>query len=132
MPSIANTRRYNNTFVNVRVRTDEEIGSECGVCFYNWCEDDMCGKSIVQTSCCFQGLCASCVTKMSMRCKCTDDCDQVVFICPYCKTLSRADSRSIFLGHKKPCKKCRDNVSTEIAAPVEPSEQEEPEETDDE
>lgn len=118
MPLVSNTRRYTgNTFVNVRVRTDEEIGNECGVCMYAWCEDDSCGKSIVQTSCCFQGMCASCVVKMSMRCKCTDDCDQVVFICPYCKTLSRADSRTIFLGYKRTCKKCRDSSASGILSP---------------
>jgi hypothetical protein len=109
MPNVSNTRRYNSAFVNVRVRTTDDIGSECGICLKEWCEDDACNRTMTQTKCCIQGACSACITKISMICKCEDNCPNVIFICPFCRNLSKVEPVTLFLGTKRPCKKCRDN-----------------------
>ena len=70
----------------------------------------------VQTSCCLQFFCASCVTKISQKCNCESDCKNVVFICPFCRSISKTETVALFVGNKRPCKKCKDSDK-----PVEPS-----------
>jgi len=109
MPHISRSHRYSSAFVNVRVRTEDDYGTECPICMRTWCVDDACNRTMTQTGCCFQFLCASCVTKISQRCLCEDGCKNVVFICSFCRNISRTETVALFVGSKRPCKRCRDN-----------------------
>ena len=99
----------NNMLVNVRVRTNEE--DECGVCLTPWCQNDVCGKSMSRTSCCYQGICSACVVKLSVVCGCHESCNQIVFLCPFCRSISRTEPKTIFVGHKRPCKACKELIA---------------------
>lgn len=106
------TTRFFNGFVDVRVRTREDIGDECGVCLSAFCEVEQCNKSGVETTCCLQGICTACVAKLAMRCSCAPDCRQIIFTCPFCRSMSRASALDVFLGTKKTCKSCKENADT--------------------
>lgn len=108
MPNVSRTRRYNSAFVNVRVRTEEDMGDECGICLRSWCMEDICCRTSSQTNCCFQFLCSSCTVKMSLRCTCDENCPNVIYICPFCRNISKSEPVTLFLGAKRVCKKCRD------------------------
>ena len=120
MPNVSRTRRYNSAFVNVRVRTEEDMGDECGICLRPWCADDVCSRTSSQTNCCLQFICSSCTVKISLRCTCENDCPNVIYICPFCRNISKAEPVTLFLGAKRACKKCRDSDNEHVAdTPVE-------------
>lgn len=108
MPHISRSHRYNSAFVNVRVRTSDDYGEDCPVCMRSWCADDACNRTCIQTACCFQFFCANCVTKISQKCNCEEGCKNVVFICPFCRNISKTETVALFVGNKRPCKKCKD------------------------
>ena len=112
MPSVSRTRRYSSAFVNVRVRTADDYGSECPICLRDWCPDDACNRTMTQTNCCFQFMCAACASKISMICKCEEDCTAVILICPFCRNISKTASSTLFVGTRRPCKKCREHDTT--------------------
>ena len=123
MPNVSRTRRYSSAFVNVRVRTEDDYGSECPICLRDWCSEDMCNRTITQTNCCFQCLCAACASKISMICNCEEGCTAVILICPFCRNISKTASSTLFVGTKRPCKKCREHdASTHETEPEEPEE----------
>lgn len=109
MPNVSRNHRYSSAFVNVRVRTMDDYGAECPICMRNWCSEDACNRTCIQTNCCYQFLCASCVTKISQRCRCEDGCKNVIFICSFCRNISKTETVALFVGSKRPCKKCRDS-----------------------
>ena len=133
MPNISRSHRYNQAFVNVRVRTSDDYGEECPICMRGWCADDACNRSCIQTNCCFQFLCASCVTKISQRCRCEDGCKNVIFICSFCRNISKTETVALFVGSKRPCKKCKDSdvhvTSPEEESPVDDVQNEDEETT---
>ncbi len=106
----AATTRFFNGFVDVRVRTREDVGDECGVCLSAFCDSEQCNKSAVETSCCLQGICAACFSTLATRCSCAPVCRQIIFTCPFCRAMSRASALDVFLGIKKTCKSCKENV----------------------
>jgi hypothetical protein len=57
-------------------------------------------------------MCAACASKISMICKCEEDCTAVILICPFCRNISKTASSTLFVGTKRPCKKCRENDTT--------------------
>jgi hypothetical protein len=116
MPHISRSHRYNSAFVNVRVRTSDDFGDECPICMRGWCADDMCSRTMIQTNCCFQFLCANCVTKLSQICKCEDSCNNVVFICSFCRNISKTEPVALLVGNKRHCKKCKES-DTRIPSP---------------
>ncbi|AGE53597.1 hypothetical protein ATCVGM07011_614L [Acanthocystis turfacea Chlorella virus GM0701.1] len=116
MPHVSRSHRYSSAFVNVRVRTSDDYGEECPVCMRTWCQEDACNRTCVQTSCCLQFFCASCVTKISQKCNCESDCKNVVFICPFCRSISKTETVALFVGNKRVCKKCKNSDK-----PIEPS-----------
>jgi hypothetical protein len=109
MPHVSRSHRYSSAFVNVRVRTSDDYGEECPVCMRSWCHEDACNRTCIQTSCCLQFFCANCVTKISQKCNCESDCKNVVFICPFCRNISKTETVALFVGNKRPCKKCKDS-----------------------
>ena len=108
MPHVSRSHRYSSAFVNVRVRTSDDYGEECPVCMRVWCPEDACNRTCIQTNCCLQFFCANCVTKISQKCNCESDCKNVVFICPFCRNISKTETVALFVGNKRPCKKCKD------------------------
>lgn len=124
MPSVSRTRRYSSAFVNVRVRTADDYGNECPICLRSWCADDICNRTMTQTNCCFQFLCAACANKISMICKCEEDCTAVIMICPFCRDISKTASATLFVGTKRPCKKCREHDITMQEEPEQDAEAE--------
>lgn len=85
-----------------------EINStECPICTQAVCLSDTCSLSSTTLSCCDQTLCCACFVKILDRCRCTDDCEAVVGTCPYCRTMCRADTVSVFLARRPPCRRCR-------------------------
>jgi hypothetical protein len=44
-----------------------------------------------------------------MICKCEEDCTAVILICPFCRNISKTASSTLFVGTRRPCKKCREN-----------------------
>jgi hypothetical protein len=44
-----------------------------------------------------------------MICKCEEDCTAVILICPFCRNISKTASSTLFVGTKRPCKKCRES-----------------------
>lgn len=108
MPHVSRSHRYSSAFVNVRVRTSDDYGEECPVCMRGWCHDDVCNRTCIQASCCLQFVCASCVTKISQKCNCESDCKNVVFVCPFCRNISKTETVALFAGSKRPCQKCKD------------------------
>ena len=112
----ASSRAYNR-FINVRVRTREDVGDECGVCLATFCDDEVCNKTAIQTTCCGQGICAACVSKLATRCTCTDECSQIIYMCPFCRTIARSSALDVFLGTKRPCKACKAAHDQDIAGP---------------
>ena len=108
MPHVSRSHRYSSAFVNVRVRTSDDYGEECPVCMRVWCPEDVCNRTCIQTNCCLQFFCANCVTKISQKCNCESDCKNVVFICPFCRNISKTETVALFVGNKRPCKKCKD------------------------
>ena len=103
----SSTRVYDRAVVNVRVRTREDVGEDCGVCLAPFCEDDACYKTCVQTTCCLQGMCAGFAAKLVTRCTCTDECRQIVFPCPFCRSIARITAFDAFIGTKRACKACK-------------------------
>lgn len=117
MPSVSRSHRYSSAFVNVRVRTEDDYGKECPICMRGWCVDDMCERSCIQTRCCLQFACSKCIIKISQRCACEDDCKQVVFMCPFCRSISKTESIALFLSTKRTCKKCKDSDLKQSPSP---------------
>jgi hypothetical protein len=64
------------------------------------------------------------VTKISQRCRCEENCKNVVFICSFCRAISKTDTIALFVGSKRPCKRCRD-ADTHITSPTEEEAEEE-------
>lgn len=132
MPNVSRTRRYNSAFVNVRVRTEDDYGVECPICLRGWCADDTCNRTNTQTNCCFQFMCAACASKISMICKCEEDCTAVIMICPFCRNISKTAASTLFASTKRPCKKCRDADTAHANSPEEPPEEDGEETPEDE
>lgn len=129
MPNISRTRRYNSAFVNVRVRTEDDYGVECSICLRGWCTADVCNRTNTQTNCCFQFMCAACASKISMICKCEEDCTAVIMICPFCRNISKTAASTLFASTRRPCKKCRES---DVAVHLQTEGDEEAQDGDDE
>lgn len=132
MPNVSRTRRYNSAFVNVRVRTEDDYGVECPICLRGWCADDACNRTNTQTNCCFQFMCAACASKISMICKCEEDCTAVIMICPFCRNISKTAASTLFASTKRPCKKCRESDVVHSQTGDEVQDEEVPDDDDDE
>lgn len=86
-----------------------EPAGECSICASRFCPRDECCTSLTHLQCCTQPLCVRCVGKLARACTCSDDCDKVICICPYCREISGVSCRELFLGAcKAPCADCAD------------------------
>ncbi len=105
MPFVSTSRRYESAIVNVRVRT--RGSDECGVCLCDLCADDACEKTAAETTCCFHAMCCACVAKLVSVCACHPGCKELVFTCPFCRRMSRADAVTMFMSTKGRCDTCQ-------------------------
>jgi hypothetical protein len=95
-----------------------EQPGECSICASRFCPRDECCTSLTHLQCCTQPLCVRCVGKLARACTCSDDCDKVICICPYCREISGVSCRELFLGAcKSACADCADAPPPAAAAP---------------
>lgn len=98
-----------------------EAAGECSICASRFCPRDECCACLTHLQCCTQPLCVRCVAKLARACTCSDECDKVICICPYCREISGVSCRELFLGAcKQPCADCKDVPPAEpadVAAP---------------
>jgi hypothetical protein len=128
MPSVARQRsvtlsipmRIVETAAESRDGSDDE--EACYICTNEFCDDDDCCRSLTHLACCTQTICCACLLKSAKQCKCKDDCDAVISLCPFCREVSAVDALDIFLATKPPCKDCRlqDEKTATVATPPTP------------
>lgn len=93
---------------------DSESGSpeECGICYTQCCTKE-CTLYEQHTTCCDQPVCSGCLAKMCIRCRCTETCEQIICICPFCRDMNVVASVALFNSRKKVCKECEKKASEE-------------------
>ena len=109
-----------------RSADDSEEDDACFICAHPYCSDAECQHSATNMRCCSQPLCCGCVIKVARRCKCTDDCEAVIAICPFCRDIVAVGALEIFLATRSPCKLClkrtREETARTVARDQEPQE----------
>ena len=78
----------------------------CHICAHEFCLEDACGRAPTTLKCCTQPLCCSCLAKMVKRCRCSDDCEAVIALCPFCREVCPVTTLDLFLGSRPACKAC--------------------------
>jgi hypothetical protein len=88
---------------------DAEVET-CCICRNTYCcseDDDDCCLAVTTLGCCTQTVCCRCLTKMLLRCTCTDECTAVVAYCAFCRRISPASALDIYRGAcLKECSAC--------------------------
>lgn len=108
----------------------DSCGGTCYICANDFCDDDVCCRSLTHLKCCTQAVCCGCLGKMIKRCKCEDECEAVIALCPFCREVSPVDVLDVFLGHVPACKVCV-TADDDVAKSPPVHEQPEPEPQDD-
>lgn len=85
----------------------------CYICANDFCGDDVCCRSLTHLECCTQTMCCACLARMIKRCKCSDDCEAVIALCPFCREVSPVTVLDVFLGRAAVCKPCLENDEQE-------------------
>lgn len=92
------------------LRSGNELSDDptCYICTNSFCATDTCGRSLTHLTCCTQSICCACLVKSCKRCRCKDECDAVIALCPFCREVSPVDALDMFLGGKpgSGCKAC--------------------------
>lgn len=91
---------------------DDEGSDECGICYSQCCSKECC-RYETQTTCCDQTVCSECLTKLCIRCRCTESCEQIICICPFCRDMSIVSSVSLFNARLKLCTVCLQQQKTQ-------------------
>ncbi len=79
---------------------------QCYICANDFCGEDACGRSLTHLKCCTQTMCCGFLAKLVKRCRCSDDCDAAIALCPFCREVSPVTVLDLFLGHVAPCRAC--------------------------
>lgn len=124
MPRIQ--RNQNAAVIEVSIPLNLSRGSvahsddddSCFICAHAFCDDDMCTRAMTNLRCCSQLLCCGCVVKVARRCKCTDDCEAVIAVCPFCREIVPIGALEVFLATKAPCKECAKAVGADAPTPT--------------
>jgi hypothetical protein len=85
-------------------RDDDDL--TCYICANAFCDEDECCRALTHLGCCTQSICCACLLKSSKRCRCKDDCDAVISMCPFCREVSPVDAIDVFLATKAVCADC--------------------------
>lgn len=104
-----------------RTRGDEEEEEdECFICAHPFCADDKCARSLMHARCCSQPACCGCMVKLARACTCSEDCEAVVALCPFCREIVPLNVLEVFHGTRAECAACRGpavaNAATTAAA----------------
>lgn len=94
-------------------RTAGGAVDQCYICANDFCGDDVCCRSLTHLECCTQTMCCACLARMIKRCKCADDCEAVIALCPFCREVSPVTVLDVFLGRAAVCKSCVENDEEE-------------------
>ena len=85
----------------------DEAEMTCYICANRFCGSGACSRASTTLKCCTQPICCACVAKTAKRCGCTEDCDQIIAHCPFCRDISPLTAKDVFLGLKAAaCKAC--------------------------
>jgi hypothetical protein len=90
----------------LRSGDDLQDDPTCYICANSFCATDKCGLSLTHLACCTQSICCACLVKSCKRCRCKDECDAVIALCPFCREVSPVEALDMFLGGKPGCKAC--------------------------
>jgi hypothetical protein len=115
MPRIARTRgrALDNARIEITIAATGNAAEPgdpehcCYICANEFCADDACCRALTYLDCCTQTMCCACLVKLSKRCRCREDCDAVVAMCPFCRDMSPLKVLDVFLGNAGPCKACQ-------------------------
>lgn len=96
----------------------DEAEMTCYICANRFCGTGACSRASTTLKCCTQPICCECVAKTAKRCGCTEDCDQIIAHCPFCRDISPLTAKDVFLGLKATaCKTClRADAVTAVTA----------------
>jgi hypothetical protein len=85
----------------------DEAEMTCYICTNSFCGSGACSRTSTTLKCCTQPICCACVAKTAKRCGCTEDCDQIIAHCPFCRDISPLTAKDVFFGLKATaCKTC--------------------------
>jgi hypothetical protein len=90
----------------------------CYICANTFCAEDECSRSLTHMGCCTQPICCGCVLRSAKRCRCKEDCDAVVSLCPFCREVSPVDALETFLGSRPVCTRCAKTDDKSISGHV--------------
>jgi hypothetical protein len=85
---------------------DSDDAAECYICANDFCVDDDCCRAMTHLACCTQAVCCGCLAKMVKRCRCSEECEAVISLCPFCREVSPVSVLDVHLGHAAACKLC--------------------------
>jgi hypothetical protein len=80
--------------------------AQCYICANDFCAADDCCRTMTHLGCCTQAVCCGCLSKVVKRCRCTDECEAVIALCPFCREVSPVVVLDVHLGHAAVCKLC--------------------------
>lgn len=83
-----------------------DAGQDCYLCRNEFCDEDVCSRGLTHLQCCTQTMCCGCLAKLVKRCRCVEDCEAVIAMCPFCREVSPVTVLDVFLGHAGACKGC--------------------------
>lgn len=86
---------------------EKQADIDCPICAHRMCPFGKCCLIPVKLSCCEQLVCSACFYKLLARCRCREECREVVGTCPFCREMCRADVVSVFLAKRPACRECR-------------------------
>ena len=90
----------------------ESEDDACFICAHAYCASDACARSMTQLKCCGQALCCSCAVKVCKRCTCSDECEAVITVCPFCREIAPLGTLEVYLGTRAVCKPCTPTPTT--------------------
>lgn len=85
---------------------EDEGSEECGICYSQTCINE-CSRYEQHTTCCSQSVCSECLAKICIRCRCTETCEQIICICPFCRDMSHVSSVALFNARRTVCSSCK-------------------------
>ena len=102
----------------------DESALECPICCHEFCSEETCCRTETHQNCCDQPICCSCLQRQLRRCTCSDECNQIITICAYCREITPVTALEVFLGHKPPCAGCLEGDTEEVTMQDEEMEEE--------
>jgi hypothetical protein len=118
MPHVITSRRSRNGQSNVIELvlhtghlSDSVEKDECCVCHESLCLDgEDCSRTNAELGCCGfssgNGVCCGCLVKIATRCKCDDECCNIISFCPLCRSMSAVESFHYYNASKGACRSC--------------------------